>query len=333
MAESICFKMTFTGDNMPRAKSAKKTITIVIPTYNEEKNILYSYKEVTKVMAESLSKYDYEIMYVDNCSQDSTQALIEGLCLKDKHVKAIFNARNFGQNRSHFYSLTQADGDCAVLLHADLQNPPSVIPEFVKEWEEGAKVVIGVKEASKESPLMFFLRTCYYKVMKNTSDVEQIEHFSDFELLDKDFIAVLRKLNDPIPYLRGIISELGFKMKRVNYLQDKRAHGRTTANLRSLYDFGMLGVTSYSKFIIRLATIAGTVLSFICILVAISTFITKLLYWDSFPTGVAAIGIGVFFLGSVQLFFIGLLGEYILNINIRIMQRPLVIEERRINFD
>jgi glycosyltransferase involved in cell wall biosynthesis len=284
-------------------------------------------------MAESLSKYDYEIMFVDNCSQDSTQALIEGLCLKDKHVKAIFNARNFGQSRSQFHALTQVQGDCAVLLHADLQNPPSVIPEFVKEWEEGAKVVIGVKEASKENPLMFFLRTCYYKVMKKTSDVEQIEHFSDFALLDKDFIAVLRKLNDPIPYLRGIISEMGFKMKRIYYMQEKRTYGKTHFNFTSLYDLGMLGVTSYSKFIIRIATIAGTFLSFICIMLAISTFITKLLYWDSFPTGIAAISIGVFFLGSVQLFFIGLLGEYILNINIRIMQRPLVIEERRINFE
>jgi glycosyltransferase involved in cell wall biosynthesis len=310
-----------------------KTITIVIPTYNEEKNIDFSYNEVTKLMRNDLSNYNYEIMYVDNCSIDSTQSLIEGLCRKDKHVKAIFNARNFGQNRSHFYALTQAMGDCAVLLHADMQNPPSVIKEFVKAWEDGYKVVIGVKEKSKENPVMFFLRTCYYKFMKKTSDVEQIEHFSDFELLDKDFISVLRNLNDPIPYLRGIISELGFKMKRVYYLQNKRIHGKTTAGFLSLYDFGMLGITSYSKFVMRMATIIGTILSFISILVAISTFIMKLIYWDAFPMGSAAIGVGVFFLGSIQLFFIGLLGEYILNMNIRLMNKPLVVEERRINFD
>ncbi|MDR2884073.1 MAG: glycosyltransferase family 2 protein [Deferribacteraceae bacterium] len=310
-----------------------KTITIVIPTYKEEKNIQYSYDEVTRLMTEKLPHYNYEIMYVDNCSPDSTQQLIEELCEKDSHVKAIFNARNFGQGRSHFYALTQAEGDCAVLLHADMQNPPSVIPEFVKEWENGAKVVIGIKEASKECPLLFFMRTVYYKVMKHTSDVEQIEHFSDFELLDKDFIKVLRELDEPVPYLRGIISELGFKMKRIKYVQNKREHGKTTASFKSLYDFGMVGITSYSKFIMRLATIFGTVLGACSMLVALITFVMKLIFWDKFPAGVAAMNIGVFFLGSVQLFFIGLLGEYILNINMRVMRRPLVIEDRRINFD
>jgi len=311
-----------------------KKITVVIPTYKEELNIRPSYDEVTRVMTEKLPAYDYEIMYIDNDSPDGTRALIKELCRQDpKHVKAIFNARNFGQNRSHFYGLTQAEGDCAVLLHADLQNPPEVIVDFVREWENGAKVVIGIKDDSKESKIMFFLRTCYYRIMKKISAVEQIEHFSDFELLDRDFLNVLRDLNDPLPYLRGIVSELGFKMARVHYHQNKRERGKTTANLAVIYDFAMLGVTSYSKSIVRFATVGGFILSAISAVIALVIFVKKLMFWSSFSTGIAAIGVGVFLLGSVQLFFIGLLGEYIVNMNVRIMDRPLVIEETRINFE
>ncbi|MEG1300030.1 MAG: glycosyltransferase family 2 protein [Erysipelotrichaceae bacterium] len=310
-----------------------KTITIVVPTYNEEVNIIPAYEELTRVMNEEITGYNYEIMFVDNFSNDATRGLIEMLCNKDQHVKAIFNARNFGQMRSHFYGLTQAQGDCAILMHADLQNPPKVMVKFVEEWEKGSKVVIGIKDNSKENKIMFFLRSCYYKTMRKISDVEQIEHFSDFELLDKDFIEVLRKLDDPLPYLRGIVSELGFRMSRIHYEQDKRERGKSTANIHVLYDFAMLGITSYSKSIMRLATIFGFVLSGISLLVALSTLIMKLINWNAFPMGVAAIGVGVFVLGSVQLFFIGFLGEYILNMNIRIMHRPLVIEEKRINIE
>lgn len=311
-----------------------KKISIVIPTYNEHENINIAYQEVTKLFAEHLSKYDYDIIFIDNCSTDDSRVLIRHLAETDPaHVKAIFNARNFGQGRSHFYGLTQADGDCAVLLHADLQNPPEVILEFVKHWEEGAKVVIGIKDNSKENPILFFLRTCYYKVMAKISEVEQIQHFSDFELLDKDFLKVLRDLDDPSPYLRGIISELGFRMERVHYSQNKRERGKTKANFRTLYDFAMNGITSYSKSVLRLATIGGFGLSAISIVIAIITFVKKLLFWDTFDAGIAAISVGVFLLGSVQLFFIGLIGEYILNMNVRILHRPLVIEEERVNFD
>lgn len=309
-----------------------KTITVVVPTYKEEANIIPAYNEITKVMTEQLSNYNYEIMYIDNDSPDGTRALIRELCRKDDHVKAIFNARNFGQMRSHFYGLRQAQGDCAILAHADLQNPPSVMVDFVREWEKGAKVVIGIKDNSKESRVMFFLRTCYYKTMARISDVEQIEHFSDFELLDRDFLNVLRDLDDPMPYLRGIVSELGFKMARVHYSQNKRERGKTTANFRVIYDFGMLGITSYSKSIMRLATKLGFILSGISAIIALITFIMKLTHWEDFASGIAAIGVGVFLLGSIQLFFIGMLGEYILNINVRVMKRPLVIEEERINF-
>lgn len=311
----------------------KKTITIVVPTYNEEQNIIEAHKQLTEVMVNDLKKYEYEILFVDNCSTDATRALIETLGEKDTHVKAIFNARNFGQMRSHFYGLQQAQGDCAILMHADLQNPPKVMIDFVKEWENGFKVVVGIKDNSKESKVMFFFRTCYYKMMKKISDVEQIEHFSDFELLDRDFLDVLRKLDDPLPYLRGIVSELGFKMSRVHYQQNKRERGKSTANLHVIYDFAMLGITSYSKSIMRIATILGFALSIICFIIALITLVMKCIYWNSFPMGMAAIGVGVFLLGGVQLFFIGFLGEYILNINVRILHRPLVIEEKRINYD
>lgn len=310
-----------------------KTITIVIPTYNEESNVNIAYEKINEVTAPLRKKYRFELLFVDNDSTDATRQLIKGLCKKDKRVKAIFNARNFGQARSHFYGLTQAEGDCAVLLHADLQNPPEVILQFISEWEKGSKVVIGIKDNSKENPVLFLLRTVYYKIMSAISDVEQIQHFSDFELLDRDFLNVLRNLHDPSPYLRGIVSELGFKMARVHYSQNRREHGKTTANPRTLYDFAMNGVTSYSKSILRLATVGGFLLSLISIIIAGITFIRKLLYWDSFDMGIAAIGVGVFMLGSVQLFFIGLLGEYILNMNVRILDRPLVIEAERINFE
>lgn len=310
-----------------------KTITVVMPTYNEEANIMAAYHAVVKVMMEQLPDYNFELMFIDNDSTDATRGMIRKLCEEDRRVKAIFNARNFGQARSHFYGLKEAQGDCAVLLHADLQNPPEVIANFVREWEKGAKVVVGIKDNSKENKLLFLLRTLYYKVMAKISDVEQIQHFSDFELLDKDFLKVLRNLHDPLPYLRGIVSELGFKMARVHYTQNKRERGKTSANFRNLYDFGMNGITSYSKAIMRLATIIGFFLSAASAVIAIATLIIKLINWESFQTGIAAISVGVFLLGSVQLFFIGLLGEYVLNINTRVMDRPLVIEEERINFE
>lgn len=309
-----------------------KVISVVIPTYNEEDNIKLAYDAVRKVFLEQLKNYQYEILFIDNDSHDSTKEIIRALSNTDKQVKAIFNARNFGQARSHFWGLTQAQGDCAILLHADLQNPPETMVDFVREWENGAKVVVGIKDNSRENPILFFLRTCYYKTMKMISEVERIQHFSDFELLDKEFLTVLRELHDPSPYLRGIVSELGFKMARVHYSQNRREHGKTKANFRTLYDFAMNGITSYSKSILRVATLLGVFFSAGSILIALITLVRKLLFWDSFEAGIAAIGVGVFFLGSIQLLFIGLVGEYILSINTRMLNRPLVIEEERINF-
>ncbi len=310
-----------------------KKITVMIPTYNEEENIMDAYHRTTAVLQKYAGRYEYEIMFVDNFSKDRSREIITDLCNKDKRIKAIFNAKNFGYSRSLYYGLTQAEGDCAVLLHADLQNPPEVMEEFIEHWEKGYKVVIGIKNKSRENPLMYFIRSCYYKLMKHISEIEQIEHFTEYELLDRSFLEVLKQIDDPMPYLRGIVSEFGFQMKRVYFTQEKRKKGKSFANFFKSYDFAMLGITSYSKIVMRMATMLGFVCSLTSTVIAIAIFISKILRWNDFDPGIAAIGVGVFFLGSIQLFFIGFLGEYVLNINIRVMHRPLVIEACRINFE
>ena len=309
-----------------------KKISFLIPTFNEEGNVEILSKEIIRNI-EILNNYDFEIVFIDNCSSDETRNKITNLCLENKKIKAIFNARNFGQIRSPFYGLTQCSGDAVILICADFQDPPELILDFIKEWENGYKIVIGKKVESQENPIMYFFRTIYYKTIKKIAEVEQIEHFTGFGLYDKKFIEILRKLDDPMPYLRGIVAELGFERKEIPYKQNKRKSGKTKNNFYSLYDFGMIGITSYSKVVMRLATIFGFFSSGISLLIAVVYLILKLMYWDLFSAGTAPILIGVFFLGSIQLFFIGLLGEYILNINTRVMKRPLVIEEERINFE
>ena len=217
-------------------------------------------------------------------------------------------------------------------MAADFQDPVEMIPKYVKEWEKGYKIVIGIKKSSKENKLMYWLRTCYYKTIKKLSDVEQIEHFTGFGLYDETFIKVLRELDDPTPFLRGIVAELGFRRREIPYEQPKRRAGKTSNNFYRLYDAAMLSVTSYTKVGLRLATIFGSICSFASMMVALIYLVMKLVYWDRFPAGMAPLLIGMCFLGSVQIFFIGLVGEYVLSINARVMKRPLVIEEERINF-
>lgn len=309
-----------------------KTITVVIPTYNEEENIPLVYERVTKVFHNQLPSYSYEIQFIDNLSTDRSRMEIAALGEKDPHVRAIFNAKNFGFTRSTFYGLTQAEGNCAILLFADMQDPPEIIPQFVSEWEQGYKIVAGIKQQSKESPMMFFVRKCYYHVIHKISDIDHIEQFDGFGLYDVSFLNVLRQLDDPLPYLRGIVAELGYQRKDVPYVQETREHGKTSFNFLRLYDQAMLGITSYSKIVMRLATLIGACVASVSLLIALFTLFYKLIHWDSFPVGTAAISIGVFFFGAVQLFFIGLLGEYVLSINSRVLRRPLVIEEQRLNF-
>ncbi|WP_066689277.1 glycosyltransferase family 2 protein [Christensenella intestinihominis] len=307
-------------------------ISIVIPTYNEQENVVSLSGTIINIFEEKLPEYDYEIIFIDNDSSDNTRVLIQGLCAENQKIKAIFNVKNFGHIRSPFYGLLQADGDCTMLMCADFQDPPEMIPQFVNAWAEGYKVVIGIKTNSMENRLMYGVRKLYYKLIKKISDVEQIENFTGFGLYDKSFIEVLKKLDDPMPYMRGIVAELGFKRKDIEYEQPKRKAGKTKNNFYTLYDMAMLGITSYSKVILRLATIIGFVFSAASFVIALIYLILKLTNWYGFAAGTAPILIGLFLFGSVLMFFIGFLGEYILNINTRVMKRPLVVEEKRINF-
>lgn len=309
-----------------------KTISIVVPCYNEEENINALYQAIDHIFNTELPKYTYELIFIDNDSKDRTREIIRGLCDEDKRVKGIFNAKNFGQFNSPYYAMLQSTGDCTILMAADFQDPVEMIPKYVKEWEKGYKIVIGIKKSSKENKIMYWLRSCYYKTIKKLSDVEQIEHFTGFGLYDQKFIKVLQELNDPTPFLRGIVAELGFRRREIPYEQPKRRAGKTSNNFYRLYDAAMLSVTSYTKVGLRLATIFGSICSFASMMVALIYLIMKLVYWDRFPAGMAPLLIGMCFLGSVQIFFIGLVGEYVLSINARVMKRPLVIEEERINF-
>lgn len=310
-----------------------KKISIVIPCYNEEENIVQISEAVIQELNKNLSNYEYEIIIVDNYSKDNTRHLIVGLCEKNKRIKAIFNAKNFGQFNSPYHGLLQTTGDCAILICADFQDPINMITEFVKEWENGYKIVIGIKNKSRENKIMYFLRSCYYKIIRKMSNTEIIEHFTGFGLYDKCFIKTLSELNDPTPFLRGIVAELASNRKDIMYEQQKRRAGKTKNNFYSLYDAAMLSFTSYTKVGLRLATFTGVFISIISFIVGIVYLILKLMYWDIFPAGSAPILIGIFFLGALQIFFIGFLGEYILAINSRIMKRPLVVEEKRINFE
>lgn len=310
----------------------KKTISVLVPTYNEQENVVPLSEAIIDVFHTQLPHYNYELIFIDNDSTDDTQRLLTELCASNKRIKAIFNVKNFGQFNSPYYGLCQTTGDAVILMCADFQDPVDVIPQFVREWENGYSIVIGIKTASREKRFIYWLRSIYYKMIKRFSDVEQIEHFTGFGLYDKSFIDTLRDLDDSEPFLRGIVAELGGDRKEIPYEQQKRRAGKTKNNFYSLYDAAMLSFTSYTKIGLRLATIMGFIFSAVSMLVALIYLVLKLIYWDRFVAGTAPILIGVFVFGSIQLFFIGLLGEYILNINKRVMKRPLVIEKERLNF-
>lgn len=310
----------------------KKLISILIPCYNEVENVEPLSKEIVLEMENNLPMYDYEIVFIDNFSFDGTREKLEEMCCINNKIKAIFNCKNFGGLNSAFHALQQTHGECTVMISADFQEPVCMIHKMVHEWEKGYKIVALIKTQSEENTVVRFIRTCYYKLIKKMSSVEQIEHFTGAGLYDKSFIDVLRKLDDPTPFLRGIVAELGAKRKDLEYTQAKRRAGQSHYNWYSLYDVAMLSFTSYTKVGLRVATLIGFLFALITMLIAVVYFIAKIMWWDSFPMGTAPMLIGMFFLGSIQLFFIGLLGEYILNINARIMHRPLVVEEKRINF-
>ena len=311
----------------------KKTISILIPCFNEQENVIPISEALTNLFREKLPEYQYEIVFIDNDSQDKTRTLLREICGIDKRIKAIFNVKNFGQFNSPYYGMMQTSGDCTILLCCDFQDPIDLIPEMVREWEKGYKLVVMQKKQSKESKMLYFLRSCYYKLIKKMSQVNQIEQFTGFGLYDKSFIQIMRELKDSTPFLRGIVAELGYKIKFIPYTQEKRRAGKTHNNFASLYDAAMLSFTTYTKGGLRLATFLGFGSSVVCIVLAIVFLVLKLVFWNRFNAGMAPLLIGMFFIGSVMLFFLGIMGEYILSINQRILGRPLVIEEERLNFD
>lgn len=312
-----------------------KKISIMIPCYNETENVLPISEAVVAELETKLPQYDYEILFIDNCSTDGTREKLEQICEANKKIKAIFNVTNFGQFNSPFYGMCQTTGDCTITMCCDFQDPVEMIPVFVEKWEAGHKIVSGVKSSSKENAVIYFLRTIYYKAIKNMSSVKMIEHFTGFGLYDKSFIKLLKELHDPVPFIRGIVAEYGsgFNLIEVEYEQPKRRAGKTKNNFYSLYDAAMLSFTSYTKVGLRLATWLGFLSSAVSLFIAFLYLVMKLLNWNSFQMGNAPMLIGVYVIGSIQLFFIGLIGEYILNINTRVINRPLVVEEKRINFD
>ena len=310
-----------------------KKISVLIPCYNEAENVGPISRAVTEILEKELPRYDYELVFIDNDSTDGTRDIIRGLCADNPRIKAILNARNFGQFNSPYYGMLQVTGDCVIEMVADFQDPVEMIPKYIHEWEKGYKIVIGIKTSSKENRLMYWLRSCYYKTIKKLSDVEQIEHFTGSGLYDREFIEVLRSLDDPTLFLRGIVAELGYRRKEIPYEQLRRRAGKTHNDFYRLYDAAMLSVTSYTKAGLRLATIFGSICAVVSMIIALVYLVMKLIWWDRFPAGMAPMLIGMLFLGSVQLFFIGFLGEYIMSINQRVMKRPLVIEEERINFN
>lgn len=311
----------------------KKTISVLIPTLNEEENARPMYEAVKKEIEENCRGYDYEILFIDNKSQDHTREIIETICREDKKVKAIFNTKNFGQFNSPYYGMIHTSGDCTIPICCDFQDPVEMIHQFVAKWEEGYKVVIGTKTKSLENPILYFLRGCYYKLLRKMSSVNIIEHFTGFGLYDRSFMDVLRRLNDPTPFIRGIVAELAPEYCVIEYEQRRRRAGKSHNNFLTLYDAAMLSFTSYTKMGLRIATLFGFMVACISFLAGLLYLVAKLVSWYSFTAGYAPMMIAVFFMGGVQLSFLGFMGEYIMSMNSRIMNRPLVVEEQRINFD
>jgi len=309
-----------------------RRISIVTACYNEEENVREVYQQVRDVFAD-LPQYDYEHIFIDNASQDKTVEILKDIARQDRRVKIIVNARNFGHIRSPFHGILQSRGEAVILLVADLQDPPQMIREFLGRWEEGNKIVIGVKSSSEESLLVFSLRRLYYRLLRKLSNVQLVEQFTGFGLYDREVVDILRSLNDPYPYFRGLIADIGFPIVKIEYKQPRRKRGLTKNNFFTLYDMVMLGMTSYTKVPLRLATFFGFVAAGISFAAGVFYFIYKLIFWSSFSLGLAPVVVGIFFLASVQLIFLGIIGEYVGSIHTYAQRRFLVIERERVNFE
>jgi glycosyltransferase involved in cell wall biosynthesis len=309
-----------------------KKISVVTICYNEEDNIQEFYNEVVAVFRDLADRYTYEIIVADNASTDRTPAILREIAARDPNFKVIFNSRNFGPNRSGNNAFRQACGDAAILMVSDLQDPPSLIHEFLEKWEQGYKVVLAVKKQSEESPFIYALRSLYYIGLEKMSDVKLIRHFTGFGLYDKRVLEIYKNLNDPYPYFRGLISDIGFAPAIITFTQPQRKHGKSKSKFLYLYDEAMLGLTSYTKLPLRLATMIGFITAALSFLVGMFYLVYKLIFWSSFSVGIAPVAIGLFFSASVQLIFLGVVGEYIATMYVHVLRRPLVYEKERINF-
>jgi len=310
--------------------SPTKLISIVTPCYNEEENVREVYEQVRRVM-EAQPAYTYEHLFIDNASKDRTVAILKEIVASDKRVKIIVNARNFGHIRSPFYALLQTQGEAVISIVADLQDPPEMIADFLRNWEQGYKIVVGIKKGSEEAKPMYFVRKLYYRVVGRLAEVELIKDFTGFGLYDKEVIDILREIGDPYPYFRGLICDIGFPRAEIEYFQPLRKRGITKNNFYTLYDMAMLGMTNHSKVPLRLATMSGFLMSIFSMICGIVYLVYKLLFWNSFSVGIAPLVIGLSFFASVQLFFLGIVGEYVGAIHTQILRRPLVIEKERVN--
>lgn len=309
-----------------------KKISISTSCYNEAENILEFYSQIVEVFQGIKDCYTYEIVIADNSSNDETPKLLRQLATQDKNVKVILNSRNFGPLRSGYNAFLQTSGDAVVAMASDLQTPSSMIKEFIEKWEQGYKVVMAVKSNSDESRMMYALRTLYYKFLAKLSDVKLVTHFTGFGLYDRQVIDIMRNLQDPYPYFRGLIADIGFEPAIIEFNQPARKHGKSKSSILYLYEEAMLGITSYTKVPLRLATLIGFSMAAISFIIGMGYLIYKLLYWKSFSLGIAPVAIGLFFFSSVQLVFLGLLGEYISMIYVQVLNRPLVYEKERLNF-
>jgi glycosyltransferase involved in cell wall biosynthesis len=323
---SACLATAPTSDS-----AGPKLISVVSGCYNEQDNVRECYERVKKVFAE-IGRYRYEHIFIDNASKDDTRKILREIAAADSNVKVIFNARNFGHIRSGYHAMLQSRGDAVISLVSDLQDPPELIKDLISKWEEGFRVVIAVKENSEESPLFFAIRKMYYEVVARLAEIELNKNATGFGLYDRRFMDVLAELDDPYPYFRGLVSEIGFPAAKIFYHQPVRKRGITSNNFYQLYDMAMLGITNHSKVPLRLATMLGFAVSFLSLFVAAAYIVLKLIFWNEFQLGLAPLVVGLFFFGSVQLFFIGIVGEYIGAIHTQVLKRPHVVELERINF-
>ena len=306
-------------------------LTIFTPCFNEEENVAEAHRQVKEVMA-MLPAYDYDHLFIDNASTDRTVDILRDLAAQDEHVRVIVNTRNFGTVRSPYHAMLVARGDAVICLVCDLQDPPELIPLFVRKWEEGYKIAIGVKSGSRESRRMFRVRRLYYWLIGRLSEIELVSDFTGFGLYDRAVVEQCRDTGEQYPYFRGLICDFGYARAEIEYMQPARERGVSKHNFYSLYDAAMLGITNHSKVPLRLATMAGFTLSITALLVALGYLVAKLLFWDNLQLGLAPLLIGIYFFGAVQLFFVGILGEYIGSIHTQVHKRPLVVEKERIGF-